>query len=299
MCRRRVLAVRVVAIAAVAVTSVVFALSGARLRAQNPEPLISKTVPKEAPLPTPDSEPVLSQLAPRDEPKGEPLILPPSEPKDVSRAPAAPELKEIPPIVDPTATVAEPPLTPSRVLPTPSTVFADPEAAANGFVERTTKEADEAVRTLTKEAESLRTRLQKVEAGLSRWKAVKAALESNGGHAAWSPRTPTVRQPIESDVLDPIPGPTGRRPIDSDVLEPIIPPPVVEPPISRSRSLPAPPDSTPSKFEVDPAQSPQRRISAPVHPTELDPIKSDTVSPPPIAPTPTPAPKPDPALDKK
>jgi hypothetical protein len=45
------------------------------------------------------------------------------------------------------------------------------------FVLRSRKEAEDSINALTREAETLRARLQKVEAALERWKAVERALK--------------------------------------------------------------------------------------------------------------------------
>lgn len=61
--------------------------------------------------------------------------------------------------------------------PAPASGVEDPEKAAQEFVERTRKEADSAIKSLTAEAEILRARLKKVESGLHRWQALHAALD--------------------------------------------------------------------------------------------------------------------------
>jgi hypothetical protein len=94
------------------------------------------------------------------------------------------------------------PLPPAIAAPagfTPEGTLADPEGAAKAFVDRSQKEADEAVTALSKEAESLRARLQKVEAGLARWQAVKESLGSTAAaRPAWRRRgdeEPRVLEP--------------------------------------------------------------------------------------------------------
>ena len=54
----------------------------------------------------------------------------------------------------------------------------DPERAAEEFVNRTSAEARDAVEKLSKEAEELRARLQKVKAALGRLQTVLHALET-------------------------------------------------------------------------------------------------------------------------
>jgi hypothetical protein len=68
--------------------------------------------------------------------------------------------------------------------------------AVEAFVQRNRKEADEAIKALTQERDSLRARLQKVEAALGRWKVVASALEQR-----------QVADPLLPS-LDDAPGPT-------------------------------------------------------------------------------------------
>jgi hypothetical protein len=72
----------------------------------------------------------------------------------------------------------------------------DPMQAVEAFVQRNRKEADEAIKTLTQERDSLRARLQKVEAALGRWKAVAGALEQSQATAA---------QPAQAEAVEPAP----------------------------------------------------------------------------------------------
>jgi hypothetical protein len=61
--------------------------------------------------------------------------------------------------------------------PLPGAAPDDPMQDVEAFVQRNRKEADEAIKALTQERDSLRARLQKVETALGRWKAVAGALE--------------------------------------------------------------------------------------------------------------------------
>jgi hypothetical protein len=54
----------------------------------------------------------------------------------------------------------------------------DPEKNARAFAERNRKEAQDELKRLKDEAERLRTRLGKVEAGIRRWEALLSALEN-------------------------------------------------------------------------------------------------------------------------
>jgi hypothetical protein len=89
-------------------------------------------------------------------PELSPLPLPPSEEAKAADAPSLPGTAELPPAVVTTD---------------------DPMQAVEAFLQRNRKEADEAIKALTQERDSLRARLQKVEAALGRWKAVAGALE--------------------------------------------------------------------------------------------------------------------------
>jgi len=64
------------------------------------------------------------------------------------------------------------------------------------FVLRSRREAEESIEALTKEAETLRARLQKVEAALERWKAVRDGLIQGAA----------VDVKAEPQQLEPIPG---------------------------------------------------------------------------------------------
>jgi hypothetical protein len=80
--------------------------------------------------------------------------------------------------------------------PLPGAAQEDPMQAVEAFVQRNRKEADEAIKALTQERDSLRARLQKVEAALGRWKAVAGALEQSQATAA---------QPVQADAVEPAP----------------------------------------------------------------------------------------------
>jgi hypothetical protein len=84
----------------------------------------------------------------------------------------------------------------AALLPGAAQARDDPMQAVKAFVQRNRKEADEAIKTLTQERDSLRERLQKVEAALGRWKAVAGALEQSQATAA---------QPVQADAVEPAP----------------------------------------------------------------------------------------------
>ena len=87
------------------------------------------------------------------------------------------------------ATLAQPPAIPQATLPIDSAAVPpptdqvavsatdDPMQVVDAFVQKNRKEAEDSIGKLTKEAETLRARLQKVEAALERWKAVEHALK--------------------------------------------------------------------------------------------------------------------------
>ncbi len=84
----------------------------------------------------------------------------------------------------------------------------DPVQSARAFVERNRKEAQDELKKLKEEAERLRTRLGKVEAGIRRWEALLAALDTSEQVAP-----PQTSRPIPSDHPTELePAPAARRP---------------------------------------------------------------------------------------
>lgn len=83
----------------------------------------------------------------------------------------------------------------------------DPEKSARAFVERNRKEAQDELKKLKDEAERLRTRLGKVEAGIRRWEALLGALENSErnepprGVVPTSTIVPTAEQPTQLDAI--------------------------------------------------------------------------------------------------
>jgi hypothetical protein len=152
--------------------------------------------------------------------------------------------------------------------------LADPEAAAVAFVERSQKEADEAIRALGKEAEALRARLQKVEAGLARWESVKEALADHGGpveagagRPAWRSRASTRPPGVERAVGTE----TDTQP---KILEPARPPESLPRTKSRLSDPPSKPDSSGAGRLSDPPSIKNGRAS------EALSAASETISPP-------------------
>jgi hypothetical protein len=178
---RRALTVRFGAAAGVAAMAVGLVIPAPRLLAQKPDDGPGAKAPAEPQIP--ESPPGL-----------------PDAKTTTSPAPALPDHdpNPLPPAL-PTPSAASDPKATTTTAWTPGGTFADPEGAAKAFVERSQKEADEAINALAKEAETLRARLEKVEAGLARWQAVKESLGSSAAaRPGWRPRggdPPTILEP--------------------------------------------------------------------------------------------------------
>lgn len=98
----------------------------------------------------------------------------------------------------------------------------DPEGSAAEFLDRSRREAGEAVRALSAEAETLRAKLAKTEAGLKRWQNVLEALNGQirPGNEPASPKLPAEPEPILEPASLPSP-----PPVAPNVPEPVAPPP--------------------------------------------------------------------------
>jgi hypothetical protein len=70
----------------------------------------------------------------------------------------------------------------------------DPEKAVQAFVDQNKKTAEGQLKSLRSEAERLRARLQKVEAGIRRWESLLAAIEKS--EAAAKDLGPTSLEPV-------------------------------------------------------------------------------------------------------
>ena len=263
MRRRRAMIVRIAAGVGVALALMALPIPRASLRAQVPDsPPDRKSDPGPPSVPGPDSTPSpikTEPVAPPSDPRPGPVV---SETERLANEAlrGAKEPNPLPPAV-------ENPPPPSRVLPSSSgaayqteRLMADPEAAAKGFIEKSTKEADEAIKALSREAEILRARLQKVEAGLVRWQGVKAALESNNGRAGWRPKnepgidsSPRVSVPGGSS-LPSVPSPAGST-FDPEPPRPAIPdnPQILDPIPSVPNPAPTPPPASPSPGRRSPS----------------------------------------------
>ena len=165
---------------------------------------------------------------------------------------------------------ANKPGTSNEPIPLPAAVE-DPMANVDTFLQANQKVADDSINTLTREAESLRTRLRKVEAALGRWQGVAKALqqEANGAEArpvtvdAGAMATPadpplllpsqpsvprTIADPEAPSVPPVVPNPTAPLPAPA---EPFLQPVVVAPPPS-SPAPPTPGELPPSSPSSEP-----------------------------------------------
>jgi len=101
--------------------------------------------------------------------------------------------------------------------PTPrpwdAAVSEDPEAAAREFLEANRKEAESRLRALTSEAEQLRARLDRLNAGISRWQSLLDALSrsqqespparAHGGDAGGGQPIPAAAEVRSARVVSP------------------------------------------------------------------------------------------------
>ncbi len=129
----------------------------------------------------------------------------------------------------------------------------DPEKTVQAFVAQNRKVAQAQLKSLKDEAEKLRSRLQRVEAGIKRWEALLTALEKSGAIAAVespkAPRAPATRpegeissSPANSETI------IKRGPRFSVRRVPVGP--------STDRETPPPLDSIPSEKQPDSAPPP-------------------------------------------
>jgi hypothetical protein len=91
----------------------------------------------------------------------------------------------------------------------------DPMGEVDSFLNRSRKEADESIKVLSREAETLRARLKKVDAALARWQTVAGALGQNSRPStpeSISEASPQL-EPIKPPELPPeLPTPPGEPP---------------------------------------------------------------------------------------
>ena len=125
------------------------------------------------------TKPATSELAPppippaAEEFKAASTIPPSVSPASAPLVPSPENRKTAPP------TSAREVLTPIASKPSTPMGLADPEQAAREFIVKGKKLAEDELGSLKKEAESLRTRLQKVEMAIARWEAVSQGLNQS------------------------------------------------------------------------------------------------------------------------
>ena len=106
----------------------------------------------------------------------------PVSPAAPSSQPASPseELPSPAPLNQHSDALLPPATSPDATAPNPAGPGNDdPEKNARAFIERNRRQAQGELRSLKDEAERLRMRLGKVEAGIRRWEALVAALENS------------------------------------------------------------------------------------------------------------------------
>jgi type IV secretory pathway VirB10-like protein len=175
----------------------------------------------------------------QDPPKDLPATqVPPSSPVEAKKPadvlppePAQPRRTESPFDLPPPAAASAS----SPDSPPTSDAVEDPEKAAQAFVDQNKKTAEGQLKSLKSEAERLRARLQKVEAGIRRWESLLAAIEKSEADA--KDHGPTSLEPV----------PSGRRQLRAKVVaEPArnapsrTPPDDAEPPRVKSNTPPPP-----------------------------------------------------------
>jgi hypothetical protein len=125
-------------------------------------------------------------------------VPPPAIPR--AELPSAPEPRDptLPPLDPGAPSLPPPPAEQPAIAPASD----DPMQDVEEFVKRGREQADNSIRALSQEAETLRARLQKVEAALGRWRAVAKALEQGADGPAQLEPAP----PLDAAV----PPPSGR-----------------------------------------------------------------------------------------
>ena len=160
----------------------------------------------------------------------EPKLSAPGPPAATPVQDAAPVLKDgpmpsepgLPPVRDGGVTTEAP----AAAVPAND----DPEQNARAFVERNRKEARDELKKLEEEAQRLRTRLGKVEAGIRRWEALLTSLDNS---ERIDP--PVNLRPLSNDhptQLEPAPIAAGAQPVRESAPGPIGP-------VAPSASLPS------------------------------------------------------------
>lgn len=169
----------------------------------NAKAVAGPTVPPPMAVPVPPSDE--SALPPA---AGSPLPLASAEELQEVPLPEAPREALLP------GARLEDPFGPGGVEP-PSD---DPMEVLKSFHQQSRAKAEEQIKSLTKEADTLRARLQKVEAALEGWKTISAALETEPGAGPGLTDRRSSRKPVVLPPLDP-----DSLPVDT--LPPELPPP--------------------------------------------------------------------------
>jgi hypothetical protein len=130
-------------------------------------------------------------------------------------------------------------LEPASSLPAPGESD-DPEKNVQAFIEQNRKVAETQLKNLRDEAEKLRGRLQKVEAGIRRWENLLTALQTNEGSASDLAPIPKTRRGFNARVVPPPVAPGApARPSPPD-------PAPDKPPPAPNADLPVPSPSEPA-----------------------------------------------------
>jgi hypothetical protein len=146
----------------------------------------------------------------------------------------APSPLQLPPKAEAPGSVSESPMPiapPGQDAPAPTAAGPendDPEKNARAFAERNRKEAQDELKKLKDEAERLRTRLGKVEAGIRRWEALLSALENNE-------RTVTINAGLPPSIV-----PTAENPTHLDAIPKAKPATVIRESVPASSPAPLP-----------------------------------------------------------
>ena len=158
-----------------------------------------------------------------------PLLSMPSEAKEATpkgwRASADAQAKagdNLPPPLPADFGVGQP--APAAIPTAGPAAAEDPMVAVDTFLQRNLKEADDSIKALSHEAETLRARLQKVETALARWQVVAGSLGE-------STKTSEPNPAPQSATLEiPANAPTTTAPASEPPSIPSVPPLAVAPP---------------------------------------------------------------------
>ena len=92
----------------------------------------------------------------------------------------------------------------------------DPEKNVRAFVEQNRKVAESRLKSLKDEAEKLRSRLQKVEAGIKRWEALLTALQTSEPEHTDLEATPGTRRQFSARAVPSAESTAGDEPTSPD-----------------------------------------------------------------------------------